>query len=70
MSENMTIENTPELLSFMQLWMMSGPMVLSTVNEIAESNRAIDLPEIPGRNFAEELRSFHSSMAQITTRLL
>jgi hypothetical protein len=70
MSENMTIENTPELLSFMQLWMMSGPMVLSTVNEIAESNRAIDLPEIPGRNFVEELRSFHSSMAQITTRLL
>jgi hypothetical protein len=54
----------------MQLWMMSGPMVLATVNEIAESNRAIDLPEIPGRDFAEELRSFHSSMAQITTRLL
>jgi hypothetical protein len=70
MSETMTIENTPELLSFMQLWMMSGPMVLATVNEIAESNRSIDLPEIPGRAFAEELRSFHSAMAKITTRLL
>ncbi len=66
----MTIENTPELLSFMQLWMMSGPMVLATVNEIAESNLSIDLPEIPGRNFAEELRTFHASMGIITTRLL
>jgi len=66
----MTIENTPELLSFMQLWMMSGPMVLTTVNEIAASNRSIDLPEISGRAFAEELRSFHSAMTKIVTRLL
>ena len=44
----MTFENTPQMRSFLQLWMMSGAMVLSTVKEIVEDGRNIELPEMPG----------------------
>ena len=52
--ELMTIENTPQLRSFLQMWMMSGGMVISTIEGVVNDGRGIQLPEIPGRNFKEE----------------
>ena len=72
MSEgNLTIENTPQLLIFMRLWMSSGPMVLTTVEEIAQSNsdKKIELPEIQGRDFYDELRTFHTAFGELIERL-
>ncbi len=65
----MTIENTPELLSFMQLWMMSGGMVLHTLRRLVETNRGISLPSIEGRNFKSEVEELAMLMNQMTSRL-
>ena len=65
----MSIENTPQLLSFMQMWMMSGGMVLSTMEGVANDNRGIELPEIPGRSFKEELEKLSGLLVQIVSRI-
>ena len=65
----MTIENTPEMRSFIQLWMMSGGMVLSTVNQILEDGRTIELPAIPGRDFKSEIVALSESFNKIVSRL-
>ena len=67
--DNMSIENTPQLLSFMQMWMMSGGMVLSTMEGVANDNRGIELPEIPGRSFKEELEKLSELLVQIVSRI-
>ena len=70
-SKNITIENTPELLIFMRLWMSSGPMVVSTVEGIRESSvgKTVVLPEISGRDFVSELRNFHAAFGELMERL-
>lgn len=65
----MTIENTPEMRSFIQLWMMSGGMVLSTVNQILEDGRTIELPAMPGRDFKGEIIALSESFNTIVSRL-
>ena len=65
----MTIENTPEMRSFIQLWMMSGGMVLSTVNQILEDGRTIELPAMPGRDFKSEIIALSESFNKIVSRL-
>ena len=65
----MTIENTPEMRSFIQLWMMSGSMVLSTVNQILEDGRTIELPAIPGRDLKSEIIALSESFNKIVSRL-
>ena len=67
--DNMSIENTPQLLSFMQMWMMSGGMVLSTMEGVASDSRGIKLPEIPGRSFKEELEKLSELLVQIVSRI-
>ena len=72
MSEgNLTIENTPELLMFMRLWMSSGPMVITTVEGICQisSDNKIELPEIQGRDFPGELRTFYTAFGELIERL-
>ena len=65
----MNIENTLHLRSFIQLWMMSGSMVLATVREILEDGRDIALPEIPGRDFKSEIVELSSAFNTIVSRL-
>ena len=65
----LTIENTPEMRSFIQLWMMSGGMVLSTVNQILEDGRTIELPAIPGRDLKSEIIALSESFNKIVSRL-
>ena len=67
--ENMSIENTPQLLSFMQMWMMSGGMGLSTMEGGASDSRNIELPEIPGRSFKNELQKLSELLVQIVSRI-
>ena len=67
--ENMSIENTPQQLSFMQMWMMSGGMVLSTMEGVASDSRNIELPEIPGRSFKNELQKLSELLVQIVSRI-
>ena len=67
--ENMSIENTPQLLSFMPMWMMSGGMVLSTMEGVASDSRNIELPEIPGRSFKNELQKLSELLVQIVSRI-
>ena len=52
--ELMSIENTPQLRSFLQMWMMSGGMVVSTIESVVNDGRGIQLPEVQGRDFKEE----------------
>ncbi|MDP6640729.1 MAG: hypothetical protein QGH90_02705 [Candidatus Poseidoniaceae archaeon] len=69
--ENLTIENNPQVLMFMRLWMASGPMVMSTIEGIHEvsEGRKIELPEIPGRDFTKELHDFYSALGILMDRL-
>jgi len=67
--ELMTIENTPQLRSFLQMWMMSGGMVISTIEGVVNDGRGIQLPEIPGRNFKEELVNLSELISQIVSRI-
>ena len=67
----MTIENSPELLMFMRLWMTSGQMVISTVKGISDSSqgKVIQMPEIGGRDFTAELSEFYSAFGELMKRL-
>jgi len=65
----MSIENTPQLRSFLQMWMMSGGMVISTIEGVVTDGRGIQLPEIPGRNFKEELINLSELISQIVSRI-
>ncbi len=67
--DKMSIENTPQLLSFMQMRMMSGGMVLSTMEGVAGDGRNIELPEIPGRSFKDELQKLSELLVQIVSRI-
>ena len=65
----LSIENDPQLLTFMQLWMMSGAGVLSTIEQLAQSEKRIKLPELPGRDFISELNRLGTAMNAIITKL-
>ena len=67
--ETMSIENTPQLRSFLQMWMMSGGMVISTVEGVVNDGRGIELPAIPGRDFKEELTKLSGLIGQIISRI-
>ena len=72
--ENMSIENTPQLLSFMQMWMMSGGTRASSdeakaTEGVASDSRNIELPEIPGRSFKNELQKLSELLVQIVSRI-
>ena len=64
----LSIENDPQLLAFMQLWMMSGG-VLSTIEQLAQSEKRIKLPELPGRDLISELNRLGTAMNAIITKL-
>ena len=49
--------------------MMSGAMVLSTVKEIVEDGRNIELPDMPGRDFKAEITELGEAFSIITSRL-
>jgi translation initiation factor 2 alpha subunit (eIF-2alpha) len=67
--ELMSIENTPQLRSFLQMWMMSGGMVVSTIEGVVNDGRGIQLPEIQGRNFKEELVNLSELISKIVSRI-
>ena len=67
--ELMSIENTPQLRSFLQMWMMSGGMVVSTIEGVVNDGRGIQLPEIQGRNFKEELVNLSGLISKIVSRI-
>ena len=67
--EYMSIENTPQLLSFMQMRMRRGGMVLSTMEGVVSDSRNIELPEIPGRSFKNELQKLSELLVQIVSRI-
>tara|TARA_B100000902_G_scaffold375539_1_gene405650 strand:+ start:140 stop:355 length:216 start_codon:yes stop_codon:yes gene_type:complete len=67
--DKMSIENTPHLRSFLQMWMMSGGIVISTVEGVVNDGRGIELPEIPGRDFKEELVQLSGLINQIISRI-
>lgn len=69
MDDVMNIENTPQMRQFAQLWMMSGGMVLATVKGILADERAIEMPEIPGRDFKAEIIELSRSFNEIVSRL-
>jgi len=48
---------------------MSGGMVLSTVNQIVEDGRTIELPAMPGRDFKSEIIALSESFNKIVSRL-
>jgi len=65
----MTIENTPQMRQFLQLWMMSGGMVLATVKSILEDGRLIEMPDIPGRDFKAEIIELSELFNDVVSRL-
>ena len=65
----MTIENTPQMRQFLQLWMMSGGMVLATVKSILEDGRLIEMPDIPGRDFKAEIIELSKLFNDVVSRL-
>ena len=65
----MTIENTPQMRQFLQLWMMSGGMVLATVKSILEDGRLIEMPDIPGRDFKAEIIELSNLFNDVVSRL-
>lgn len=65
----MSIENTPQLRSFLQMWMMSGGMVVSTIEGVVNDGRGIKLPEIQGRDFKEELVNLSELISKIVSRI-
>ena len=65
----MSIENNAQMRQFIQLWMMSGGMVISTIEGVVNDGRGIQLPEIPGRNFKEELVNLSELISQIVSRI-
>ena len=65
----MSIENTMQMRQFMQLWMMSGGMVLATVKGILDDGRQIEIPDMPGRDFKAEIIELSASFNEIVSRL-
>tara|TARA_B100000614_G_scaffold201461_1_gene182748 strand:+ start:482 stop:697 length:216 start_codon:yes stop_codon:yes gene_type:complete len=65
----MTIENTLQMRQFLQLWMMSGGMVLATVKSILEDGRLIEMPDIPGRDFKAEIIELSKLFNDVVSRL-
>jgi len=65
----MSIENTLQMRQFMQLWMMSGGMVLATVKGILDDGRPIEIPDMPGRDFKAEIIELSASFNEIVSRL-
>ena len=64
----MSIENNPQMRQFIQLWMMSGGMVLATVKEILDDGRQIEMPEMMGRDFKAEIIELSNSFSEIVSR--
>ena len=64
----MNIANNPQMRQFIQLWMMSGGMVLSTVKEILDDGRQIEMPEMMGRDFKAEIKELSESFSEIVSR--
>ena len=64
----MSIDNNPQMRQFIQLWMMSGGMVLSTVKEILDDGRQIEMPEMMGRDFKAEIKELSESFSEIVSR--
>ena len=64
----MSIENNAQMRQFVQLWMMSGSMVLATVKEILDDGRQIEMPEMMGRDFKAEIIELSNSFSEIVSR--
>ena len=64
-----SIDNNAQMRQFIQLWMMSGGMVLSTMEGVASDSRNIELPEIPGRSFKNELQKLSELLVQIVSMI-
>ena len=64
-----SIDNNAQMRQFIQLWMMSGGMVLATVKEILDDGRQIEMPEMMGRDFKAEIIDLSNSFAEIVSRL-
>ena len=65
----MSIDNNAQMRQFIQLWMMSGGMVLATVKEILDDGRQIEMPEMMGRDFKAEIIELSNSFTEIVSRL-
>ena len=64
----LSIENNAQMRQFIQLWMMSGGMVLATVKEILDDGRQIEMPEMMGRDFTAEIIELSKSFSEIVSR--
>lgn len=64
----LSIENNAQMRQFIQLWMMSGGMVLATVKEILDDGRQIEMPEMMGRDFKAEIIELSKSFSEIVSR--
>jgi translation initiation factor 2 alpha subunit (eIF-2alpha) len=51
------------------MWMMSGGMVVSTIEGVVNDGRGIQLPEIQGRDFKEELVNLSELISKIVSRI-
>ena len=65
----LSIENNAQMRQFIQLWMMSGGMVLATIKEILDDGRQIEMPEMMGRDFKAEIIELSNSFIEIVSRL-
>ena len=65
----MSIDNNAQMRQCIQLWMMSGGMVLATVKEILDDGRQIEMPEMMGRDFKAEIIELSNSFTEIESRL-
>ena len=63
-----SIDNNAQMRQFIQLWLMSGGMVLATVKEILDDGRQIEMPEMMGRDFKAEIIDLSNSFAEIVSR--
>ena len=64
----LSIENNAQMRQFIQLWMMSGGMVLATIKEILDDGRQIEMPEMVGRDFKAEIIELSNSFSEIVSR--
>ena len=64
----LSIENNAQMRQFIQLWMMSGGMVLATIKEILDDGRQIEMPEMMGRDFKAEIIELSNSFSEIVSR--
>ena len=64
----LSIDNNAQMRQFIQLWMMSGGMVLATIKEILDDGRQIEMPEMMGRDFKAEIIELSNSFSEIVSR--